>query len=169
MNTYQQQEFKKLLKQFSIFQRQVDEKLNLVISDTETSVIAALMATKEIATLVQRYQQTMTEQARAEQPVCDGQTVFSKIEQQHTSILDIIVEMQSNFQFHDIVRQSIERMQEAMSKCDDIIQSLEFAMDSNDELIQLVNKMTDVNQEYQALESRHAKLTSEVASSIEFF
>lgn len=169
MNAHQQEEFKKLLNQFSIFQRQVDEKLNLVITDTESSVIAALLATKKIATLIKTYQTTIIDHSHAACNPAADHDVFDQVALQHANILEIILEMQSNFQFHDIVRQSIERMQDAMSKCDDIIQSLEFAVDSNEELNSLVRKMTDINHEYQALENRHAKLSSEVASSIEFF
>lgn len=169
MNAHQQAELKNLLNQFSIFQRHVDEKLTFVVADTETSVIAALMAAKKIVNLIEVNQTSLIDHSHVGNAPNANHEVFKQIADQHANILGMMLEMQSHFQFHDIVRQTIERMQDAMSTCDDIMQSLAFAVDSDKELHYLANKMTTLNHEYQALEHLHAKPTSDLSAHIEFF
>ncbi|EGW23321.1 methyl-accepting chemotaxis protein [Methylobacter tundripaludum] len=85
------------------------------------------------------------------------QTLFSVVTEHNTCLAAGLGEILGHIQFQDVVRQRIERMENAVAKRNVLFQAFAQGLDTPDaDLLELAEQMRVVLDEYLALESRHA-------------
>jgi hypothetical protein len=135
MHTSHQNQLQSLLDQNAVFQQLVHQKLNHVLIDTEKTAIASLSALKIAADYIK------------------NQLSLDPV--QEDELISMFIEMQTTFQFQDVIRQTIERLQDAMQTRDELLMNLPSAVSNPQEIELLSTQMQKIISKYNELEDQH--------------
>ena len=154
-------------------------QLNGVVVDTEDAAVSliergrklsddthALLKHLESSTLKLTDTHQNTDEIRQ-----DYKALFTLVAEHNASLAAEIAEMLGQIQFQDVVRQRVERIEEAVSKRNALFQAFVEKVDHLDpNLHTLPEQMEGVLQEYLALESKHAaSINDDSTVKIELF
>jgi len=154
-------------------------QLNGVVVDTEDAAMSLIMRGRKLSddthALLKHLESSTvkivgTEQS-SDQVSQDYKALFTLVTEHNASLAAEIAEMLGQIQFQDVVRQRIERIEQAVNKRNALFQAFVEKVDDLDpSLHTLPDKMQDVLNEYLELENKHAaSINDESTIKIELF
>lgn len=155
------------------------DQLNNVVIDTEDAAMSLIMRGRklndETNALLQHLDSPTLKvseiEHNADQIRQHYKALFTMVAEHNAKLSAEIAEMLGQIQFQDVVRQRIERIEQAVNKRNALFQEFVEKVDSPDEDLQtLPLQMQEVLDEYLALEGRHANSGDDDANvKIELF